>query len=351
MSHCLQTARRLIVGCAAAAAAAMPAAAAENAADKPAVPTVAVENIPAVPVRLLRPDAEPRKVDAVTRAVPASPDRIDRALSPIDRSEAEGPGYRMNENHTIRMRPGENIFIPIAVGHPNRILTPFRNPQVVSTTLSSGSKQGECGEICVRDSVVYISTDKTFPVTAFITESGREDIALSVTMMPRQVPPREVKLMLPEDVMEALRFEDAAGTSAAKAAVWEASMPYVETVRSLFRTIALGSVPQGYNLRGAKPKDPLPVCKHPGLSFDFNKGQILEGYNLSVYVGVVRNMADSPVEFREQRCGGWRIAAVTSWPLKVLKPGQAAEVYIAVKRIEEQPASTVRKPLIPREYN
>ena len=351
MNHCLQTARRLIVGCAAAAAAAMPAAAAENAADKPAVPTVAVENIPAVPVRLLRPDAEPRKVDAVTRAVPASPDRIDRALSPIDRHETESSGYRMNENHTIRMRPGENIFIPIAVGHPNRILTPFKHPQVVSTTLTSGSKSGECGEICVRDSVVYISTDKTYPVTAFITEGGREDIALSVTMMPRQVPPREVKLTVPEEVMETLRVGGSSAGGSRQAAAWEASQPYVETLRTAFRTVALGNVPQGYALRKVKSRDALPVCNHPGLEFDFANGQIVEGHNLSIHVGVMKNVADTPVEFREQRCGGWRIAAVTSWPLKVLKPGQATEVYVAVKREEEKPASTVRKPLIPREYN
>ena len=81
------------------------------------------------------------------------------------------------------------------------------------------------------------------------------------------------------------------------------------------------------------------------------KGQILEGYNLNFYVGVMTNVADSPVEFREQRCGGWKVAAVTSWPLKVLKPGQKTEVYVAVKREDEVPAESVRKPLIEREYN
>lgn len=342
MINRLQTVRRVVL-CCALTAAALPAWSAhgENAESL---------NMPAVPVRVLRPDyQEAKKVDAVTRAVPATKDQVARAERL--RAEAENPGYRMNEKREIGMKPGENVFIPIAVNHPNRIITPFQNPQVVSTTLTSGSKPGECGEICVRGSVVYISTEKTFPVTAFITESGREDIALSVTMMPRQVPPREVKLVLPEDVMDSLRLGAGMGSGSAKAAAWETSQPYVETLRSAFRAVALGSVPQGYSLRRIKSKDPLPVCTHPGLTFSFSEGQIVEGHNLDIYVGVIRNVADTPVEFREQRCGGWRIAAVTSWPLKVLKPGQATEIYVAVKREDEKPAAAVRKPLIEREYN
>lgn len=351
MNHSQQTARRVLVGCAVATVALSAVSAVSAAQSNPADAKGDVENIPAVPVRVLRPDAaEPQKqkVDPFTRAVPASPDRIGRSGNA---AAADGPGYRMNENHVIRMQPGENVFIPIAVNHPNRIVTPFRNPQVVSTTLTSNAKSGECGEICVRDSVVYVSTDKTYPVTAFITEGGREDIALSVTMMPRQVPPREVKLTVPEEVMETLRSDASSAGGSQKAAAWEASQPYVETIRTAFRTVALGSVPQGYVLRKVKNRDALPVCNHPGLEFDFANGQIVEGHNLSIHVGVMKNVADTPVEFREQRCGGWRIAAVTSWPLKVLKPGQATEVYVAVKREEEKPASSVRKPLIPREYN
>lgn len=350
MNHSQLTARRVFVGCAVATVALTAVAAVPAVASNPSDAKEDVGNIPAVPVRILRPDAaEPQKqkVDPFTRAVPAAPKQIERTGNP---SEGDS-GYRMNENHVIRMQPGENVFIPIAVNHPNRIVTPFRNPQVVSTTLTSNGKTGECGEICVRDSVVYVSTDKTYPVTAFITEGGREDIALSVTMMPRQIPPREVKLTVPEEVMETLRFDGSAVGASRKAAAWEASQPYVETLRTAFRTVALGSVPQGYVLRKVKSRDALPVCNHPGLEFDFANGQIVEGHNLSIHVGVMKNVADTPVEFREQRCGGWRIAAVTSWPLKVLKPSQATEVYVAVKREEEKPAPSVRKPLIPREYN
>ena len=64
-----------------------------------------------------------------------------------------------------------------------------------------------------------------------------------------------------------------------------------------------------------------------------------------------KTVTDGPIEFRNQNCGGWRTAAVTSWPLTVLKAGQQTEVYVVVKRQDETPTELVRKPLIPREYN
>lgn len=318
---------------------AMNAVAANNTTDEPSVST----QIPQVPVRALRPNAKDggQNVDSFSTGKPVELGTSGASLP---------PSYQLNNSGLIAMRPGQNIFVPIAVNHPNRFLTPFKNPQVVSTTLSGGSNKGDCGEICIRGSVVYISTDKTFPVTAFITEKGREDIALSITMLPKQVPPREVKLTLPEEVMSELRYGMGSG-SAKEAEIWETSQPYVDTIRTAFRDIAKGTVPQGYVLRKVKGADPVPTCSHPGLAFDFVRGQILEGYNLNFYVGVMTNVADSPVEFREQRCGGWKVAAVTSWPLKVLKPGQKTEVYVAVKREDETPSESVRKPLIEREYN
>ena len=77
----------------------------------------------------------------------------------------------------------------------------------------------------------------------------------------------------------------------------------------------------------------------------------MEGYNLNIYAGVITNTADTPVEFRNQNCGSWKNAAVTSWPLTLLRPGQQTEIYIAVKHEDEVAPETVRKPLINREFN
>ena len=309
---------------------------------------------PAVPAKYLRPDADPaekaKAVNALSKKVKADDKRAAEekrrkpATSPVGR-------VRINTDAVIAMKPGQNVFIPISREHPNRLLTPFKNPQIVSTSLFAGKKKGECGEACVRDGVIYITTDSPSAVTAFITEKGHEDIAFSITMVPQAIPPREVRFTLPDAVVEKLNSRSGVVGGVKKAQAWEVSQPYVDTIREALREVALGQVPSGYNLRKVKVTDARPTCSHPGLTFQWDNGQILEGYNLDIYVGVVKNIAGNAVEFRNQNCGGWRTAAVTTWPLAVLEPGQQTEIYVVVKREDEVPESMVRKPLIPREYN
>lgn len=264
---------------------------------------------------------------------------------------ADDLSMAVNNSTRLLMRPGVNQMIPIAMYHPNRIVTPFKHPQVISTTLSGGTKENECGEVCVRGNVVYISTDKNYPVTAFITEKGNDGVALSLTMIPKRIPPREVELRVPDDVQEKIASGGAVVGSETQAEAWETSMPFVEMVREGFHVIAKGEVPPGYTLRNVRASDVLPVCRQNGLSVRFKGGQILVGSKLNVYVGVAENIGRTPVEFREQHCGNWNVAAVAAWPLKVLRPGQKSEIYVAVRPDEKPMAGSVRKSLISREYN
>jgi len=230
-----------------------------------------------------------------------------------------------NESSVLLMKPGVNQIIPVAIGHPNRIVTPFSHPQTVSTSLSNGTDDTKCGEVCIKENVLYVATDKTYPVTLFITEKGSEAQALSLTMVPRRIPPREVFLKL--DGVQGI----SGAFSNAKAKAWEESQPYVETLRSVFRKIALGEVPQGYTL-GSVPADAsLPRCSHTGIKVDFSQGQYLMGHHLNVFIGIAQNFSDKPIEFKEAACGHWDVAAVTVWPLNVLEPGQKTEIYVARK--------------------
>lgn len=246
----------------------------------------------------------------------------------------------------ITVLPGVNVVIPVARSQPNRLVTPFKHPQVLSADLAAG-KGDDCGEACVRGSVLYVSTEATKPVTAFITERGREDIAISVTMIPERIAPREVTFLLPKAVMEKLAISDAGGVSGSdrEARVWEQSQPYISALKETFKTIALGRVPQGFSLRNVRATDTVPVCRQDGLRFNFRKGQVLEGHNLTVFVGLVRNPSADPVEFNETGCGAWNVAAVTSFPLKVLDTNETTEVYVAVKKERRPAASSVRRSL------
>lgn len=260
-------------------------------------------DIPVVPVSVMK---KPEK------AAPAS-------------SESAGTVH-LNESSVLTMTPGVNQIIPIAIGHPNRIVTPFSHPEVTSTSLSGGQKAGECGEICIKENVVYVATRQSSPVTMFITEKDSEVQALNLTMIPRRIPPREVFLKLDSSTMMSGMFANR------KAEHWEESQPYLETIRSIFRKLALGEVPQGYTLSHIPKGARLPSCAHPHLEVDFTHGQYLMGHHLTVFVGVAKNTSDKPIEFKEALCGNWDVAAVAVWPENVIKPGQKSEVYVAKKQ-------------------
>lgn len=303
-------------------------------------------------------DVSELKVDASSLRNTATTEEQARAAAQLadvaeqsqNPSSGSGNPVRINKSNVIRVNPGENVFIPISREHPNRLITPFKNPQVISSSLSGGTKKGECGELCVRNGVVYVTTDARQAVTTFITERGNEKIAFSVTMIPQAIPPRQVTFNFPDKVMDELRGNTQAA-NLETARQWEEGQPYVETIKSAMRMIALGQVPDGYSMRKTVRRDRIPTCKQSGLKFTFRPGQTLEGYNLNLYVGVIENVSDHPVEFLELNCGSWQTAAVASWPLKVLRPGQKTEIYLAAKKgNEETDVKRVRKPLIEREY-
>lgn len=285
---------------------------------------VAAQDIPAMPVSVL---AQAKSQAATTKKAP--------------QAQAVPPGA-INEASVLTMTPGVNQVIPVAIGHPNRVVTPFSAPDVVSTSLSGMGPNGECGEVCIKDNVVYVATEREHPVTMFITEKGSEAQALSVTMVPRKIPPREVFLKLDEDAMHRAGF----GLQNPKAEAWEKSQPYIEAIRSLFRGLALGDIPQGYAV-GKPPRAAfLPNCDHPGLEVDFEKGQFMKGHSLNVFVGVATNVSDDTVEFKEAWCGGWDVAAAAVWPRNLLQPGEKTEVFVAVRQITGKPAQSQRRSLL-----
>ena len=160
-------------------------------------------------------------------------------------------------------------------------------------------------------------------MTLFITEKGSEEQALSLTLIPRKIPPREIFLQLKESKSN-IRYTK-------HAEKWEQSQPYVATIERLFRTLALGQLPPGYSFQH-DPQGQLPACRQTGLLFDFQAGQTVMGHNLIVHVGIATNMSPHSIEFIENTCGDWDVAAVSAFPRNVLNPGERTEIYVAQKR-------------------
>jgi conjugal transfer pilus assembly protein TraK len=278
--------------------------------------TFALEDIPVVPASVMKKTETEKAV-----LVPS----------------ASAVAVHLNESPVLTMAPGVNQIIPIAIGHPNRIVTPFSHPEVTSTSLVGSQKAGECGEICIKENIVYVATSKDYPVTMFITEKGSEAQALNLTMIPRRIPPREIFLKLDiGTVMSGMYVNH-------NAERWEESQPYLETIRSIFRKLAVGEIPQGYTLSRIPAGAATPSCAHPNLEVDFTNGQYLMGHHLNVFVGVARNTSARPIEFKEALCGNWDVAAVAAWPRNVIAPGQKAEIFVAKKQ-KRGAAPTSRRP-------
>ena len=252
--------------------------------------------------------------------VPATP--IPAAASVAAARPAPAPAEEIADVATVAVQPGVNLIIPVSAGHLNRIVTPFANPKARTTTSDLTTE--------VSGSVIYVSPPPDRPATLFVTDGDDESQALSLTLLPKAIAPREIHAKL---------TGSAAATGPAKAAEkWEKAQPYQDTIKAVMRDLALGKVPSGYAM-GEGPPDNPPVCRQEGLAFAFAQ-QVL-GHNLWVAVGVVENTTNATLEFYDESCmSERRAAAVAAWPDVMLPPGGRSEVYVVMRRDTNAPGDS-----------
>lgn len=260
--------------------------------------------------------------------------------SSASNSGAVPTGLNVSSESNIEVKPGVTQIAAISRGHLNRIVTPFPSPEVMTSSLNAGSGD-ECGEVCIKDNVIYVTTESQRPVTLSINEEGRQDAAIMMTLVPKDVPPRELTLSFGDSMMAGLSF------GSKKAQSWEESQPYVTTLTDLFRQIALGEVPQGYTLHNSD-SSVMPVCYQEGITYSFVDGQRMLGHHFEVAIGVATNSSSGPVEIRETACGSPNVAAVAAWPRNVLEPGDKTEVYVATTKSSGGGKPTSQRPSLVR---
>jgi conjugal transfer pilus assembly protein TraK len=289
--------------------------------------------LPVVPVSVMANAASPPAVSVPGVPAPAASTPVPTLIPAL---EFPAPPLKVtNEKNDIAVIPGVTEIVPVALGQLNRIVTPFERPELKTTSQAATRVEG---------SVVYLAPKTETPVGLYLTEKGDESLAISITMVPKKIPPREIRLQLATDAGVLGRY------SPEKARRWEQAYPYEETLRNLLRQIALGQLPPGYALRPSVPRARR-SCAHgdarrSGILFDFERAQMLIGARLEVAVGVVHNTGNQPVELKESWCAGDEVAAVAFWPEVVLEPGQATEVYVAFQRLAPRPKLAERPSLL-----
>jgi conjugal transfer pilus assembly protein TraK len=286
----------------------------------PPVTTVAEESSasPSQPVATSQPDLgiELPPVDASVLKAAKQQAAASNAVS----ATSIGPQH-------IAVKPGINELMPIAVGHLNRLVTPFEHPVVTTTSQATTSTKGK---------IVYVATADETPVTLYITPGDNQDIALSLTLIPKRIPAREIHLDLDKDSYQLLnqwQHSDSASRSSS-----QQEQAYISQLKTLFRDLGLQKTPAGYSLREPKPQEQIRCLQD---RVQIKTGQALEGQDRLILVGLAKNTGSDMLEFDERSCATTQqdVLAVSVWPNVVLKPQEATELYVVVRQSPEASVS------------
>jgi conjugal transfer pilus assembly protein TraK len=266
--------------------------------------------------------------------VPSQPD-FGIELPPVDASILKAAKQQASASTTatsigpqhIAVKPGINELMPIAVGHLNRLVTPFEHPVVTTTSQATTSTKGK---------IVYVATADETPVTLYITPGDNQDIALSLTLIPKRIPAREIHLDLDNGSYQLLnqwQRSDAANRTSG-----QQEQAYISQLKSLFRDLGLQKTPAGYSLREPKSQEQI-RCLQDRLQI--KTGQVLEGRDRLILVGLAKNIGSEMLEFDERSCATSQqdVLAVSVWPNVVLKPQEATELYVVVRQSPEASVS------------
>ena len=247
--------------------------------------------------------------------IPAVPAKIMAALNKINQGQRSSPkasGLSVQDGDTVKVESGRNVNIAVAGDHLNRLVTPFENP-VVHTT--------DKAKVTVDGPVVYVSLPRgDGPTAMFITENGEPDPSISLTLIPRSISPREIRLVLNNSGVVSI---------SGKSAKWEKSQAYVEAIEKVMIRTARGEIPPGYNLRYPVSYDPRPRCRLP-VRVDCM--QVLEGHNFIVTISKMTNVSSEPFLVDESACYQEGVRAVGVWPQVRLSPQQSTELYVVYQR-------------------
>ena len=266
--------------------------------------------------------------------IPSVPSKV--LTENVPKYNVDGGGtFSGTPDNEISVKPGVNQIVTIAVGHTNRIVTPFNHPQVSTSTLSTG----EGGEVAVKDNVVYVSTAKNIPLSMFITEKGQENLSISLTLVPRKIPSREITVNFKDsNVSMRLASDDAEA--------WEKNQPFESGTNKTLKDVALKNIPTGYTLTNIPKGYALPRCRVQGFDVDWSRGQLITGSKLHILVGKVTNTSNSVLEFKEAGCGDYDVAGVALFPTNIFNPGDNAEIYVIKHAQGKQELKQVRSSVL-----
>ena len=234
----------------------------------------------------------------------------------------------------ITVASGANTVFSVALFHVNRIVTPFRTPEIRTSSAAT---------MTVENGILYVTTQAEDPIGLFIFDKANPDQAISLTLNPAAISPVSVKINLEGYSVSQPSYLVAGNPKEAHS--WETQDPYIETVKTLFKDLASNRIPDGYGLSQLQGRYAfMPNCQMPGLQIV--PMQLVEGAEITAVIAKVTNKNYNPVEVNESACQSPRLIGAAAWPRTLLNPGESTELYIALQTPRFEDNSTQRPSVI-----
>lgn len=250
---------------------------------------------------------QPPSVDAASRA------RGAKYPTPVSSTGLPGLGSPGGAATNAPAKPiaiqamnGVNEMVPVSSVMPNRIATPFAKPKVVDFTNT---------DITVVGSDVYVNVKGREPIGIFIRDDRPDSPAISLTLMPREIPGVTVLVSIDGG------YRTAGRTAKAQEDEQEAN-GYEDMLRKMMRRVVLEKPISGYtetNLdTGVAMIGPLRVVPEKQLS----------GQQFDVYRYRIINTSKDALELSEESFYQAGVKAVAFYPAVRLEAWQSTKVFI-----------------------
>lgn len=225
---------------------------------------------------------------------------------------------------TIKVSSGINEIVTVAQNHLNRIVTPFPSPRV--RTVSRAETQ-------VEGNVVYVASNSEEPVTLYITPGENEALAISLTLAPKLIPPREIRLELAGVEYSRLTQSQPASKKAGDSDD-TVQQEHIAQIKATLRELALMQSPIGFSGRPVTANETV-YCDQAGIQTTV--GQAFDGRHTTILIAKTVNTTPQRVELDERACVGQGagvsdVVAVAAWPEVWLEPGQSTELFVVMKQ-------------------
>lgn len=222
------------------------------------------------------------------------------------------------EREQVKVTPGRNATIPIAMGHLNRLILPFEHPEIRTIDTATTELKGQ---------VLYVAPDQDRPITLYVTEEQSDLTALSLTLAPKPIPPRELEIKL--DGIPVVSPSSHHATERNTPTPEWAQDP-IQHLKLGFRALASQTVPEGYQVRSPRKGEQI-HCRQAGL--DVRTQQVLEGREDRIAIGKITNLSGQSLTLDESQCADDQklTLAIAAWPNTKLQPQMRTELFVAFK--------------------